>query len=80
MAGPDIAFCPDQSYPHPRLVERFLKSASGRIWGSKPGDDRRRLTTLDLAYYSGLRRHECRKTNGQYSLTRSFIHKFFGKR
>ncbi|KAG8864338.1 hypothetical protein FRB96_006160 [Tulasnella sp. 330] len=78
ITRPDVAFCPDQSYPHPRLVDRFLKCASGRIWGAKPNDERRRINTLDMAYYSGLRRHECMKTNGQYSLTRSFIHKFFG--
>jgi hypothetical protein len=66
---PDIAFCADQSYPHPDLVERFLAQASN-------GEC---LSLDDISYHSGLRRAECKRTNGQYSLTYSFLHKFFGK-
>ena len=67
--GPDIAFCPDQSYPHPNLVDRYLAHAS----------DGQCLSLDDISYYSGLRRAECRSTNGQYSLKWSFLHEFFGK-
>jgi len=66
---PDIAFCPDQSYPHPNLVDRYLAHAS----------DGKCLSLDDISYYSGLRRAECRRTNGQYSLKWSFLHEFFGK-
>jgi hypothetical protein len=66
---PDIAFCADQSYPHTDLVERFLAQASN-------GEC---LSLDDISYHSGLRRAECKSTNGQYSLTYSFLHKFFGK-
>jgi hypothetical protein len=65
---PDIAFCADQSYPHTDLVERFLAQASN-------GEC---LSLDDISYHSGLRRAECKRTNGQYSLTYSFLHKFFG--
>ncbi|KAG8998799.1 hypothetical protein FRB94_006647 [Tulasnella sp. JGI-2019a] len=75
LTRPDIAFCPDQSYPHPKLVDRMLACATGRPRGSgtKP-----RLTSADLAYHTGMRRAECKATNGEYSLSYSFIHKFFG--
>ncbi|KAK7230146.1 hypothetical protein V2G26_002316 [Clonostachys chloroleuca] len=65
---PDIAFCADQSFPHPDLVDRFLAQASS-------GES---LSLDDIAYFSGLRRAECKRTNGQYSLTWSFLHEFFG--
>ncbi|KAG8944778.1 hypothetical protein FRC04_001516 [Tulasnella sp. 424] len=65
---PDIAFCPDQSYPHAELVDRLLSASSDGV----------KLTVEDFAYYSGLRRAECKASNGQYSMTYSFIHKFFG--
>ncbi|KIO33542.1 hypothetical protein M407DRAFT_185850 [Tulasnella calospora MUT 4182] len=65
---PDIAFCPDQSYPHAELVDRLLKASSN---GTE-------LSLEDWAYFSGLRRAECKASNGQYSMTYSFIHKFFG--
>ncbi|KAG8978211.1 hypothetical protein FRB90_008558, partial [Tulasnella sp. 427] len=65
---PDIAFCPDQGYPHEDLVDRLLNAAS----------DGEKLTVADFAYYSGLRRAECKASNGQYSMTYSFVHKFFG--
>ena len=66
---PDIAFCPDQSYPHPDLVDRYLAHAS-------KGEC---LSLDDIAHFSGLRRGECKRTNGQYSLTWSFLHEFFGR-
>lgn len=66
---PDIAFCADQSFPHPDLVDRFLAQASS-------GES---LSLDDIAYFSGLRRAECKRTNGQYSLTWSFLHEFFGR-
>ncbi|OJJ39957.1 hypothetical protein ASPWEDRAFT_169781 [Aspergillus wentii DTO 134E9] len=65
---PDIAFCPDQSYPHADLVDRFLAHASND----------KSLSCKDISYYSGLRRAECKRANGQYSLTWSFLHEFFG--
>ncbi|KAH6983925.1 Chloroperoxidase [Ilyonectria destructans] len=65
---PDIAFCADQSFPDPDLVDRFLAHASN---GTS-------LSLDDIAYFSGLRRAECKRTNGQYSLTWSFLHEFFG--
>ncbi len=73
LSGPDIAFCPDQSYPHPKLVDRFVAHAS-----EVGKDGRAKLTLDDFAYYSGLRRAECCATNGEYSLVNSFLHKFFG--
>ncbi|GFF36880.1 conserved hypothetical protein [Aspergillus udagawae] len=36
------------------------------------------LSLDDVVYFSGLRRAECRRTNGQYSMTWSFLHQFFG--
>ena len=66
---PDIAFCADQSYPHKDLVERFLAQASNSEF----------LSIEDITYHSGLRRAECKRNNGQYSLTYSFLHKFFGR-
>ncbi|KAI9767716.1 MAG: hypothetical protein M1839_004351 [Geoglossum umbratile] len=68
LAGPDIAFCPDQGTPHPELVDRFLAHASNST----------SLSLDDIAYFSGLRRAECKRTNGQYSMTWSFLHEFFG--
>jgi hypothetical protein len=68
MTGPDIAFCPDQSVPHPDLVDKFLSHASNG----------KSLSLEDIVYYSGLRRAECKRTNGQYSMTWSFLHQFFG--
>ncbi|RLM00415.1 hypothetical protein CFD26_108536 [Aspergillus turcosus] len=65
---PDIAFCPDQSVPHPDLVDKFLSHASNG----------KSLSLDDIVYYSGLRRAECKRTNGQYSMTWSFLHQFFG--
>ncbi|KAF7176103.1 hypothetical protein CNMCM7691_001579 [Aspergillus felis] len=65
---PDIAFCPDQGVPHPDLVDRFLSHASNG----------KSLSLSDIVYFSGLRRAECRRTNGQYSMTWSFMHQFFG--
>ncbi|KAL3417102.1 deoxyribonuclease -related protein [Phlyctema vagabunda] len=65
---PDIAFCPDQSYAHPDLVERFLSHAS----------DSKSVSLEDLSYFSGVCRAESTRTNGQSSLTWSFLHKFFG--
>ncbi|KAF7159628.1 hypothetical protein CNMCM5623_005008 [Aspergillus felis] len=65
---PDIAFCPDQGAPHPDLVDRFLSHASNG----------KSLSLSDIVYFSGLHRAECRRTNGQYSMTWSFMHQFFG--
>jgi hypothetical protein len=65
---PDIAFCADQSFPHIDLVDSLLAHASN---GTS-------LSLNDIAYFSGLRRAECKRTNGQYSLTWSFLHEFFG--
>lgn len=67
---PDIAFCPDQSFAHPDLVDWFLSHAS----------DGKCLSLEDMAYFSGVRRAECKRKNGQYSLAHSFLHEFFGKR
>ncbi|PKX90444.1 uncharacterized protein P174DRAFT_413317 [Aspergillus novofumigatus IBT 16806] len=65
---PDIAFCPNQSVPHPDLVDRFLSHASNG----------KSLSLDDIVYFSGLRRAECKRSNGQYSMTWSFLHQFFG--
>ncbi|KAF4221923.1 hypothetical protein CNMCM8980_006191 [Aspergillus fumigatiaffinis] len=65
---PDIAFCPDQSVPHSDLVDRFLSHASNDKF----------LSLDDIVYFSGLRRAESKRSNGQYSMTWSFLHKFFG--
>jgi len=65
---PDIAFCPDQSFPHADLVEYMLShSTNGKT-----------MSLEDFCYFSGLRRAECKASNGEYSLTYSFFHKFFG--
>ncbi|GFF81311.1 conserved hypothetical protein [Aspergillus lentulus] len=65
---PDIAFCPDQSVPHPDLVDKFLSHASNGKF----------LSLNDIVYFSGLRRAECKRSNGQYSMTWSFLHQFSG--
>ncbi|GAA89064.1 hypothetical protein AKAW_07178 [Aspergillus luchuensis IFO 4308] len=65
---PDIAFCPDQSIPHTDLINRLLDHAS----------DGKHLSLTDFSYYSGLRRAECKRSNGQYTLSGSFIHKMIG--
>ncbi|GKZ63241.1 hypothetical protein AnigIFM49718_011310 [Aspergillus niger] len=65
---PDIAFCPDQSIPHTGLINRLLDHAS----------DGNHLSLTDFSYYSGLRRAECKRNNGQYTLSGSFIHKMIG--
>ncbi|KAL5333993.1 Cloroperoxidase [Aspergillus crustosus] len=65
---PDTAICSDQSFPHADLVDRLLAHASNG----------HSLSLADIAYYSGLRRAECKRSNGQYSLTWSFRHKYFG--
>ncbi|GFG20469.1 conserved hypothetical protein [Aspergillus udagawae] len=65
---PDIASCPDQGVPHPDLIDKFLSHASNG----------KSLSLDDVVYFSGLRRAECRRTNGQYSMTWSFLHQFFG--
>ncbi|KAJ5622995.1 hypothetical protein N7490_011600 [Penicillium lividum] len=65
---PDIALCPDQSFPHPDLVERFLAYASSGEF----------LSLDDIVSYSGIRRAECKRINGQYSLKWSYLHEFFG--
>jgi hypothetical protein len=65
---PDIAFCPDQSYPHPDLVDDFLTHSSNGKY----------LSLGDISYFSSLRRNQCQRTNGQYSVTWSFLHKYFG--
>lgn len=58
---------PDQSKPAPDLIEELLASGTGEN-GS--------LTKVDIARFSGKRRAEARRTNGQYSM--SFDHKMFG--
>lgn len=69
ITRPDIAFCPDQGYPHPDLVEKFLAhSSNGKT-----------LSLGDIATSSGKRRAECKRSNGQYSMTGSFLHEFIGK-
>lgn len=50
------------------LVDYFLSHST----------DGKRMSLEDFIYFSGLRRAECKATNGQYSLTFSFLHKFFG--
>ncbi|KAL3248986.1 hypothetical protein ABHI18_011823 [Aspergillus niger] len=65
---PDIAFCPDQSIPHTGLINRLLDHAS----------DGKHLSLTDFSYYSGLRRAECKRSNGQYTLSGSLIHKMIG--
>ncbi|KAJ6103508.1 hypothetical protein N7486_005935 [Penicillium sp. IBT 16267x] len=65
---PDIAFCPDQSFPHPQMVEMLLDHATNNEF----------LSINDLVYYSGLRRAKSKRSNGQYSLTWSFLHKYLG--
>ncbi|KAG8922363.1 hypothetical protein FRC00_007523 [Tulasnella sp. 408] len=68
----DIAFVPDQGAPDSYLVKRFVEHATD----SKK--NRRRFSLGDMAYYNGLRRAECKASNGEYSMTYSFFHKFFG--
>ncbi|KIO33537.1 hypothetical protein M407DRAFT_231607 [Tulasnella calospora MUT 4182] len=68
----DIAFVADQGAPDSFLVNRFVEHATH----SK--NNRRRFSLGDMAYYNGLRRAECRDSNGQYSMVYSFFHKFFG--
>ncbi|KAG8903528.1 hypothetical protein FRB99_003159 [Tulasnella sp. 403] len=68
FSRPDIAFYSDQGVPHANLVQHFLDAST----------DGKKLTLADMAYFSGLRRAECKASNGQYSLTYSFVHKFFG--
>jgi hypothetical protein len=63
---PDIRFWPDQSKPDPVLIDRFLSRAS----------DGKHLSLSDMAYEAGIRRAECRLTNGQYQM--NFFHSFFG--
>ena len=58
---------PDQSKPAPDLIEELLASGTG---------EHGRLTKRDIARFSGKRRVEARRTNGQYSM--SFSHKMFG--
>lgn len=65
---PDIAFCPDQGYPDPALVDHFLGRST----------DGKKMSIEDMVYFSGLRRAECKASNGEFSLTYSFFHKFFG--
>ncbi|GFF32085.1 LOW QUALITY PROTEIN: conserved hypothetical protein [Aspergillus udagawae] len=62
---PDIDFCLDQGVPHPDLVEKCLSHASNG-------------KSLSLDDFSCLRRAECRRTNGQYSMTWGFLYQFFG--
>ncbi|CAI7651127.1 hypothetical protein N7533_002010 [Penicillium manginii] len=68
ITRPDIAFCPDQGYPHPDLVENFLAHSSNG----------KSLTLGDIATFSGKRRAECKRSNGQYSMTGNFLHEFIG--
>jgi len=63
----DMAFAPDQRKPHAKTIDLFLARAS----------DGKHVSVTDLTYQSSIRRHECRATNGQYSLN-SFSEKFFG--
>ncbi|KAF9788481.1 Chloroperoxidase [Thelephora terrestris] len=63
----DSHLMPDQSKPAPDLIEDLLASGTG---------ENGCLTKADIARFSGKRRVEARKTNGQYSL--SFSHKLFG--
>jgi hypothetical protein len=57
----------DQSKPAPDLIEELLASGTG---------ENGCLTKKDLARFSGKRRVESRRANGQYSM--SFSHKMFG--
>jgi len=57
----------DQSKPAPDLIEELLASGTG---------ENGCLTKQDLARFSGKRRVESRRANGQYSM--SFSHKMFG--
>jgi len=63
----DTHLVPDQSRPAPDLVEELLASGTG---------ENGCLTQKDLARFSGKRRVQARRTNGQYSM--SFSHKMFG--
>ncbi|KAG8876294.1 hypothetical protein FRB98_007379 [Tulasnella sp. 332] len=58
---PDIVYWPDQSKPHPELIDQFLSRAS----------DGKHISLTDMAYEASVRRRECGMTNGQYSLTGS---------
>ncbi|EAL84804.1 uncharacterized protein AFUA_7G00880 [Aspergillus fumigatus Af293] len=60
---------PRYGVPHPDLVDRFLSHASNG----------KSLSLDDIVYFSGLRRAECKRTNGQYSMTWSCLHQFFGR-
>jgi len=63
----DSHLMPDQGKPAPDLIEELLASGTGANGA---------LTKKDIARFSGKRRVEARKANGQYSL--SFSHKMFG--
>jgi hypothetical protein len=63
----DSHLVPDQSTPAPDLIEELLASGTG---------ENGCLTQKDLARFSGKRRVQARRTNGQYSM--SFSHKMFG--
>ncbi|KZT08126.1 chloroperoxidase-like protein [Laetiporus sulphureus 93-53] len=63
----DTYLVPDQSKPSKQLVEGLLASATG---------SNGILTAADLSRYSGKRRTEARRINGQFSL--SAFHRLFG--
>lgn len=69
ITRPDIAFCPDQGYPHPDLVEKFLAHSSNG----------KSLSLGEIAAFSGKRRAECKRSNGQYSMAGNFLHEFIGR-
>lgn len=66
-SGEDSYLVPDQSKPSKQLVEALLASATG------PGGI---LTAADLSRYSGKRRLDARRANGQFST--STFHRLFG--
>ncbi|KAF9556826.1 Cloroperoxidase [Agrocybe pediades] len=67
----DSALVPDQGKPHLPFVRELLASATG-----KDKDGNALLTIKDLSAYSAKRRVDARKTNPNFSLSRS--HKTFG--
>ncbi|KDQ56716.1 hypothetical protein JAAARDRAFT_36206 [Jaapia argillacea MUCL 33604] len=70
----DTNFQPDQGIPATDLIHELLSHATGKP--NKDFPDSPILTAADLSLFSGKRRAEARKRNGQFTL--STFHKMFG--
>ncbi|KAI9568890.1 hypothetical protein HD554DRAFT_2204878 [Boletus coccyginus] len=67
----DTSLQPNQSVPHPALIEELLSFATGKNAVGNP-----LLTNKDLSRILGKRRAESKATNKEYSLR--FAHRLFG--